>query len=121
MKFRITLENLTFHAFHGLYQEEKITGNQFSVTVHIDFSPSGTVSNDEIAHTIDYAEVYSLILEEMQQPRGLLEALAKSICEKIFLKFLRAEFIILSVSKHNPPIGGPCEKATVTVSTSRPG
>ncbi|MFZ9980808.1 MAG: dihydroneopterin aldolase [Cyclobacteriaceae bacterium] len=119
MNFRITLENLIFHSFHGLYPEEKVNGNQFTVSLHIDFSPSGAISNDEITHTIDYAAVYSLIREEMQKPKGLLEALAKGICEKILLNFLKAESITLSVSKHNPPIGGPCEKATVTVSLSR--
>jgi dihydroneopterin aldolase len=119
MNYRITLEGLSFHGYHGLYQEEKNNGNQFTVTVQIDFRPSGEFVNDEIGHTIDYSEVYSIVREEMAQPRGLLEALAKSICEKILEKFSLAEVITLSVSKHNPPIGGPCEKATVTVHSSR--
>lgn len=119
MNFSITLEGLSFHGYHGLYEEEKANGNQFTVTVKIDFRPSGEFVNDEIGHTIDYSEVYSIIRTEMERPRGLLEALAKSICEKILEKFSSAEEIKLSVSKHNPPIGGPCEKATVTVVVSR--
>ena len=33
----IQLNNLIFHAYHGLYEEEKIIGNDFEVNLEVKF------------------------------------------------------------------------------------
>ena len=116
---RISLEDISFRAFHGLYEEEKIKGNDFLVTVHIDFEPADQYRNDEIGSTIDYTEVYQIIRNEMANPKGLLEAVISQIGSEIMARFILAESVIVSVSKLNPPIGGPCARATVTRTFSR--
>lgn len=116
---RISLEELTFKAFHGLYPEEKANGNTFIVTVHIDVSTDFEFTNDELDHSIDYTRVYQLIKAEMEQPRGLLEAVAMSISKKIINQFTLADSVVVSVSKVNPPIGGPCAKTTVSLTSHR--
>jgi len=116
---RISLEELTFKAYHGLYPEEKVSGNTFMITVHIDVSTDFEFSDDELEHSIDYTKVYQLIKVEMEQPRGLLEAVASIISKKIINQFPLAQSVVVSVSKMNPPIGGPCAKTTVTVTAQR--
>ena len=117
---RITLQGLDFHGFHGLYPEEKEKGNRFTVDVHIDVPFSPSVLEDKLEGTIDYSVVYGLIRSEMEKPRGLLEGLAITIAGNIRTSFPAIERVTVSVSKHNPPIGGTCEKTTVTV-TDPPG
>ena len=57
---RISLSNLEFFGFHGLYEGEKKIGNQFLVDIQIDFTPTVLIVN-ELDQTIDYVLVLSLI------------------------------------------------------------
>lgn len=116
---RISLEDLSFKAFHGLYPQEKENGNEFLITVHIDFEPVIVYQNDELTKTIDYAEVYQIIASEMADPRGLLEAVVMRMGGKIMNSFELIQVLTLSLSKINPPIGGPCASATVTQTIRR--
>jgi dihydroneopterin aldolase len=111
----INLRGLEFHGFHGLYPEEQVKGNRFTVDVRIDLEFTEKAFNDQIEGTIDYVEVYRLVSEEMVIPKKLLETLASSIAKKIKVGFPEASQVEVSITKHNPPIGGPCDKVTVTV------
>ncbi len=113
---RISLEGLEFHGYHGLYPEEQVNGNRFTVDIHIDTVFSDPVISDNLEGTIDYAAVYRIVKEEMDHRRGLLEALAIIISRRIRTTFQTADRVTVSISKHDPPIGGKCAKAMVTVS-----
>ncbi|MFM9075959.1 MAG: dihydroneopterin aldolase [Bacteroidota bacterium] len=112
---RISLEGLEFHAFHGVYQEERVQGNRFTVDVHIDTDFGSAANKDDLSGTIDYSVIAGIVKDEMDQPRGLLEALANCIGRRILQTFPKAEQIIISISKHNPPIGFTCARSTVTM------
>ena len=112
---RISLEGLEFHAFHGVYPEERLHGNRFTVDVHIDTDFETAARQDDLNRTIDYSALAGIVKEEMERPRGLLEALANSIGHQIRQAFPMAEQVTISISKHNPPIGLPCAKSTVTL------
>ncbi len=99
----IELKKLHFFAFHGLYEEEKKTGNEFEVNLSVDYKPD-TVVISEIADTINYAKLFDLVKAEMQKPRGLLETLAMEIVELIhslYPQIIKAE---ISITKLYPPI-----------------
>jgi 7,8-dihydroneopterin aldolase/epimerase/oxygenase len=99
----ISLTNLRFFAYHGLYEEEKKTGNQFDLELFVSYiPPSGTIT--DISDTINYVSLYELLKKEMQQPRGLLETLAMEIADKIHHDFPMIKRIELSVVKTQPPI-----------------
>jgi len=112
---RISLMELEFHGYHGLYPEEKANGNRFTVEVHIDTRFAESVLEDRMEGTIDYSIIYGIVKEEMGTPRGLLEGLAMTIARKIRSTFPMIERVEVRVSKHNPPIGGPCAATTITV------
>ena len=113
---RVSLEGLEFHGYHGLYPEELVNGNRFTVDIHIDTAFDPSVSNDNLKGTIDYAAVYQIVKEEMDKRRGLLEGIALSIIGRIRAAFPSATCVTVGVSKYDPPIGGKCTKATVTIS-----
>jgi dihydroneopterin aldolase len=62
-----------FHAFHGLYEEEKKNGNNFVVNVDIEVDTDGIIS--DLQQTVDYVEVFQLIQKRMLQATPLLETL----------------------------------------------
>ncbi len=99
----IELSKLRFHAFHGLYEEEKKLGGDFEVNVTVIHYPE----NIPVLHlkdTIDYSSVYELIKEIMVQPEPLLETVATIIATEILRKFSQAEEVSVEIAKLNPPI-----------------
>jgi dihydroneopterin aldolase len=99
----IELSKLRFHAFHGLYAEEKKLGGDFEVNVTVIHEPF-TLPVLHLKDTIDYVSVYNLIKEQMQQPEPLLETVATIIASEILRKFSQAEEVTVSITKLNPPI-----------------
>ena len=99
----IELKSLRFHAFHGLYKEEKRIGGDYEVNVTIQHLPK-KLPVEHVDDTIDYTVVYSLIDQLMQKPEPLLETVASLIASEILKKFSQAEEVSVSVTKLNPPI-----------------
>ncbi len=109
----ILLENMKFHAFHGVLPEEQIVGNTYSVTVKFSFDFSKAAREDDLDETINYAEVYELIKKEMNQASKLIEHVAQRILDRISGQFPQIKSLEVQLSKHNPPVSGEVEKATV--------
>ena len=101
--FTISLNNVRFRAYHGLYPEERQKGNDFVVNMQVSFPPvSGSVVSLE--DTIDYAVLFDIINATMQQPVDLLETLVQTITNKVSGQFPQVKKISVSVEKLNPPI-----------------
>lgn len=99
----IHLHNLRFHAHHGLYEQEKIIGNEFEVSINIKHYPV-TEKITSLAQTINYAAVYQVVKQRMKQPTELLETLAQEIGELILDQFEQAEEVSFFIKKLYPPI-----------------
>lgn len=98
----IQLKDLTFHAFHGLYEEERIIGGKFIVNADITFQETGLIA--DINETIDYAGAYQIISGKMATPYPLLETLAMEIAEELRDSNRKIKKINISIFKLSPPI-----------------
>ncbi|HRI21581.1 MAG TPA: dihydroneopterin aldolase [Panacibacter sp.] len=99
----IELSKLRFHAYHGLYEEEKIMGGIFEVNVSVIHHPEETPVL-HIEETIDYIAVYNIVKERMNKPTALLETIATKMAGEILRKFSQAEEVSVTITKINPPI-----------------
>jgi len=115
----VTLEGLEFFAYHGYYDEEQKVGNKYSVdvTVHTDFDKAA--EHDKLSETVNYENLYKIVSFEMNERSRLLENIAKRIIGSIFDTFPMVDIIDVSISKFNPPIGGVCRSARVSLSRNR--
>lgn len=104
-EFTIELRNLQFYSFHGLYEEEKKAGGEFVVDVLAKFPAEDHLLNS-IEETVNYAALFSIIKEEMDQPRELLETIAQSIAEKIYSKYNVIKEVEVRIEKKKAPIAG---------------
>ena len=99
----ILLNDLRFFSFHGLYPEEKITGNEFRVDAEVSYKPDkGTITG--ISDTINYASIYELVKKQMDIPTGLMETLAMDIANSIHHHFKQITAISIQVRKMHPPM-----------------
>jgi len=99
----ISLNNLRFHAYHGLFPEEKKIGNEFYVQLSVSYMPEKIIVED-INHTPDYGKLYQLISEEMKKPRALLETFVMEVAELVHETFPIVKEIEISIEKLTVPI-----------------
>jgi dihydroneopterin aldolase len=111
----ISLEGMEFFAYHGYYDEEQKIGNKYAIDLTIEADLSNAAESDRLKDTINYEELYQLVLQVMQTKHRLLEHVAHDIIEKIKNTYTSVEKVTVGVSKYNPPIGGICERAKVLI------
>src|SRR6185503_15886809 len=104
-EFTIELRHLEFTSFHGLFEEEKKTGGEFVVDVWAKF-PAEDHLLKSINETVNYAALFAIVKDEMNQPRELLETIAQSIAEKIYAKYGVIKEVEIRIEKKKAPIVG---------------
>lgn len=103
---KILLEGMEFFAYHGVYQEEREKGQNFSIDLEILADYSKACHTDKLEDSIDYVQVYELIKAEMEIPSSLLENVAQRIISSIQKKFDQIESMKVKITKLQPPISG---------------
>lgn len=115
MSSKIYLRNVRFHAFHGVLPQEGIVGNDYLVNLVLDYDFSSAMKTDDLQGTLNYAEVYQKVREEMAVPSKLLEHVAGRIAHRLFSDFSEIQKLQLSITKVNPPMGADSDGAGVEV------
>ncbi len=112
---RIFLRNVRFHAFHGVLEQERAVGNDYVVNIVADYDFAQAFLTDELQDTVSYADIYSLVKEEMEKPSQLLEHVAGRMGKRLFSEFPSIQGLDISIMKVNPPFGADCDGAGVEV------
>ena len=116
---RVALEGLEFHAFHGVYPHERETGNWFEVDIAVETDFATAAENDDLVGTVNYETLFRIVKEEMEQPSKLLETIVEKIANDVLAAMPSVTLIELKIAKLNPPIGGKCRKAIVSLTKKR--
>ena len=119
MNGKISLEGLEFHAFHGVYPHERDSGNWFEVDLSVEADIAEGAILDDLERTVNYETLYQFVKEEMEKPSKLLETVAGKIVERVLQDISEVSQVEIKISKINPPIGGKCKKASVSLLRKR--
>jgi dihydroneopterin aldolase len=117
---KIELKGMRFFGYHGVYPEENKLGQQFVVdlVMHLDLSEAG--SRDDLAATVNYAEVCGLVREIVTgPPLRLVEALAERIATKVLATYTIVGEITVRVTKPHPPVDIRFDGVTVEIHRRR--
>lgn len=109
----ITLENMRFYAYHGVYQTEQLTGTEYTVDVTVKVDITKAALEDSIERTVNYETVYQICRLEMEQPRKLVETVVNGIVNKMKHQFSNMQALRVKVRKMNPALGGRVESAWI--------
>jgi dihydroneopterin aldolase len=109
----IDLTGMRFHAYHGVLEQERVVGNDYSVDVRVKYDVGRAMLSDDVNDTLNYATIYELIRQEMSVPSNLLERVAYRIGERLVGHFPAIEQVDVRLTKRNPPMGADCDGATV--------
>ena len=111
----IELQDVRFHAFHGVMPQEGRVGADFLVSVRVGIAFEKAMQSDDVEDTLNYAELYQLVQREMAVPSRLLEHVAGRIVKAIGKDFPDVTSIDLKLTKLNPPMGADCAGASVEI------
>ena len=111
----ILLEGMKFYAYHGVLEQERIIGNHYTIDLEIQLDLSKASQTDNLNDTVSYADIYAVVKNEMAIPSQLLEHVAGRIKRKVKSVFPDIKDIKVRLSKHNPPVGGEVERATIVI------
>ena len=101
----IELKKLRFFAYHGLYPEERKTGNEFEVNLSVSFSTDEAIIT-KLDASINYEKLYELVKAEMKEHRDLMETFVMELSEKIHAAFITVKKVEISICKVHPAIAG---------------
>ena len=111
----ISLNDVHLYAFHGVMKQERRVGGEYSVSLRVHYNIDRAMETDEVADTLNYADLLEVVKREMAVPSNLLEYVAGRIGQAVFCAYPQVEAVELTVTKLNPPMGADCAGASVHV------
>lgn len=114
-KLSISIEDVRFYAKHGVFEQEQVVGNEFSVSISVELPLIEAVESDELSDTISYADVYDVVSSEMMKTSKLIENVAYRILNGIRNRWNNVDKISVKIEKLSPPIISFEGKASVTL------
>ena len=113
----VHIDGIRLHARHGVLPQEQLTGNDYIINVGYDISRA--MQTDDVADTLNYAEVYNIIKEEMSTPSKLIEHVAGRIANRLMDSYSQISSVMLRITKCNPPMEADCNGAGVEILVKR--
>lgn len=117
---KIKLNQMQFHAHIGVYDEERVVGQDVVINVElvVDQVDFDQLAEDKLENTINYGPIYQTIAKIVARDDiKLIETLATLIMQGIYQQNSdRLDNVIVSVKKQNLPINGILDSAEVEVS-----
>ncbi|MFQ6043306.1 MAG: dihydroneopterin aldolase [Candidatus Poribacteria bacterium] len=112
---KIILKGIQFYGYHGVSEAERELGQKYAVDIEIDFDLEPAGRSDNLNDTVNYSEIFLLVIEVGTSEKFLLiESLAQKIADAILSRF-PIETVLVRVKKLTPPIPGELEYAGVEI------
>jgi dihydroneopterin aldolase len=116
---RIELRGLRIRGHHGVFEHERLDGQEFVVDAVLSVDVSRAAATDDLADTVDYGSLAHRIAAIVEgEPMNLIETLAGRIAD-VCLDDTRVESVEVRVHKPSAPIPLPFDDVVVVVSRER--
>lgn len=116
---RILIDGFRLRGYHGVMNQESVSGNDFVFDIEINYDFCQAAANDDIAATLDYSEVVEIIKAVNLIPSKLLENLAYRIDMALRGRWPSIDSMRIMVSKPQPPIAADLSGVAVEIITNR--
>jgi len=121
MADRIELRGLTVRGHHGVFDHERIDGQDFLVDVTVWIELADAAASDDLADTYDYGELAKLAADIVAgPPRNLIETVGAEIADQV-MRDQRVHAVEVTVHKPQAPIPLQFSDVAVVIRRSRRG
>lgn len=115
MEYRIVLDSMEFHAYHGCYELERRVGNRFAVDLEITAELGRVAEDDDVTQAVNYLTVYEIVREQMALTQHTVERVARNIIGAVRTRYPQIVRLRCSVAKLAPPLGGKVRSVRVVL------
>ena len=112
MKTTVSIKGAEFFAYHGYYEEERLTGNTFLIDAEVELKTFDS-SDDNIQDTVNYERLFEICAAEMDNTQKLLETVVFNIITQFKASFSNISGGKVKLSKIGPQLGGKVDKAVI--------
>ena len=121
MADRIELRGLIVHGRHGVYERERVSGQDFVVDITVWIDLADAAASDDLADTYDYDALAQLAAGIVAGPqRNLIETVGGEIADRV-MDDERVHAVEVVVHKPQAPIAQKFADVAVVVRRSRRG
>lgn len=113
IKGKIFIDNMRLHAYHGVLEQERITGNDYVISLRVEYPVSDCLQSDDVNDTLSYASLAEIVCQEMAVPSNLVEHVAGRIVHEVALSYPEVSYIYIKVRKIAPPMHADCDGAGI--------
>ena len=122
MADRIELTGLECFGYHGVFDEEKRTGQPFIVDITCWLNFAEAAADDDLTKTINYAELAEVAAEVVEGPaRDLIESVATDVANAAMRRFEELYAVEVTIHKPKAPIPRTFGDVAVVARRSRKG
>jgi len=116
---RITLTGVRVRAHHGVFEFERVEGQEFVIDVSVAVDLAAAASGDDLARTVHYGELAEAVVAAVERdPVDLIETVAERVAS-VALGFAAVEQVEVTVHKPQAPISVPFADVAVTIVRER--
>jgi dihydroneopterin aldolase len=117
---QIILTGIHGFGYHGLFEQERTDGQDFFVDLTLSVDLKAASESDDIADTVNYAEITDLVVQEItSNPVNLIEKLAARIGECVLNQYSKVLSVSVTVHKPQAPVAAKLKDIAVVVTSSR--
>jgi 7,8-dihydroneopterin aldolase/epimerase/oxygenase len=116
---RITLTGLRVRAHHGVFEFERVEGQEFVIDVSVAVDLSAAASGDDLERTVHYGELAEAVVAAVERdPVDLIETVAERVAS-VALAHPAVQQAEVTVHKPQAPITVPFADVAVTIVRGR--
>ena len=113
--YKIKINNMKFHSYIGVYEEEKKIGQNIEIDLIISLSKE-IIKNDDINSTLSYGDCYRKIKKIVEESNvDVLETLALDIIKEIKKLNENIEDVQVNIRKLAVPINGIFDSVEIQI------
>lgn len=104
---KIHIDKLRIHAHHGVLPQERTVGAEFRISLTADVRvEESAYLQDQLQGTVNYADIISVVRQEMAISSNLLEHVAHRMAHRLLQDFPLLTSVQVRIDKVAAPIDG---------------
>ena len=97
---------MTFHAYHGVWDEEQEIGQRFEVDLEVTVDAQKAAETDKLKDTIDLYSIFESVEKVIVKGKfRLIETMAEKVAQEV-LRNSQVQEVLVRVRKPHAPIRG---------------
>lgn len=100
----VSLSNVALFAYIGVFEQERLVGNEFHVDVDLSYPAPIKVNDSDLNTLISYADIYEMVKDIMAIPCQLIETKVQEISYMLRNRWPKVTSGRVKITKVTPPI-----------------